>query len=449
MNKLFLILILLLFFSCNDSTKNKKKAEIFLAQENYDKALDEINKAIQLNKDNASFYVIRAIIYDYLEEYESEVSDLTTIISLEKNIDNNRFNAYSQRAYVLTQLGHYEKALTDIDFYIDNNVSGNSLSDAYINKASILCKLNDFINAKNYYQLSIDENTQRNKELYLQAYIGLANLETDPNTALKILENKLLENDSSSILLFTKSSINYDLGKINEAYKGLIKVYKINPKDPNVNYVLGQIHYTTFNNYDSAEMYFNNAISYSLNNESFDVIYNKLGNLMNIKGKHHEALKFFELAEEHNTNSDVTLYNYSMTLYDLGENDQALLKINKAINLNSTNFEYYNSKGSILAELGRFNESESSYLKSVEINPTDGGGFYNLGYLYGEQSNHKEAIKYYTKAIALNYDLEATLVNRAIEKANLNQINSACKDLKKAYKLGRKDILPIINKMCK
>ncbi len=138
-----------------------------------------------------------------------------------------------------------------------------------------------------------------------------------------------------------------------------------------------------------------------------------------------------------------------MLLSDLNKNTEALEIINKAILINRSDAEYFNTKGGILMALSLFKEAETEFKKAILLNPNFGGAYYNLGYLYGEENNQEQSIKYYDKAVFLDFDLKATLVNRALQKIKTNRTSSACSDLEKAYSLGRTDIKPLIEKYCK
>lgn len=51
--------------------------------------------------------------------------------------------------------------------------------------------------------------------------------------------------------------------------------------------------------------------------------------------------------------------------------------------------------------------------------------------------------------LSANFDLEATLVNLALQEIKANKKASACAHLEEAYQLGRTDIKPLMNKYCK
>lgn len=304
-------------------------------------------------------------------------------------------------------------------------------------------------NSYKFYELAIEENHGQNVELESQALIGLANLSKSPQEALEYLNKVILVDDKNAMAYGSRGEIYYNLEKTSEAYSDLKKSLSLNPNDATVNFNIGQLHMYYFNNTDSALFYYGKAINLSPQSPNNDVIYMTIAVVNHQNGKLNDALKYFKKAESFNSENDILLYNYAMLLSDLGNNKEAVEKISKAIDINPKDETYFNLKGSILIEMSLFDDAVKEFTKAININKKYGGAYYNLGYIYGEQNNHSLSIQYYSKAVELNFDLEATLVNMALQKIKINDILGACSDLNRAYQLGRTDILPLINRHCK
>lgn len=446
MKKVIFVAIALLV-SCGNPSQNRKNAERFFNEKKYQNALVEINRAIQLEPDSVGHYIVRMAIYDFMGQYKEEVTDLSKIIELNKKTNSKSINAYHQRAVAYIQLGLYNEALFDIDYFIENRDTAGSLAEAYINKASILYKLNDYEKSTRYYELALKENIT--KEIESQAFVGLANLEKSPQKALELLDKSILSDDKNSLAFGARGALYIESEKIREAYDDLYKAISLNPDDATTNFNMGQLFANYSDNMDSAIIYFENTLRLSPQSKNNDVVYMHLAVVKHRLGNSKNALPDFKKAENINPKNDLLLYNYAMVLSDLQRNSEALKKITKAIGYNSKDSEYYNLKGSILIDLSKHNEAETEFLTAIELNPNYGDAYYNLGYLNGEIGNHSKSINYYGKAVELGCDLEATLVNMAIQKIKIKKTSSACSDLIKAYALGRKDIKPLMNKYCK
>jgi tetratricopeptide (TPR) repeat protein len=448
--KAYFIFSIALLISCSNPNTNKAKAIKFFENNNYEQALVEINKAIETEPDSVSHYSLRVMIYDLTGRYKEELSDLNKIIDLNNRYnDSKSLNVHHQRAVIEIDLGLYKDALSDINYFIENKDTIGSLSEAYINKASILYKLDDYENSHKYYELALKENNGENNSIESMALIGLANLSTSMQEALSYLDKVISLDDKNAMAYGSRGAIYIELGKIKEAYSDCKKAISLNPDDATVNFNFGQLHANYLNNSDSAIYYFEKAINLSPQSPNNDEVYMNMAVLKHNKGKLDEALHDFKKAESFNANNDILLYNFAMLLSDLGKNKEALDKISKAIDINSKDETYFNLKGSILIDMSLFNDASKEFFKAIEINQNYGGAYYNLGYLYGKLNNCALSIRYYNKAVQLNFDLEATLVNLALQKIKNNEISSACADLERAYRLGRTDIEPLINEYCK
>lgn len=441
--------VLSMLVSCVNPKDKREEANRLWEAGKFDEALIAINKAIELEPDSVSNYAIRIFIYDATGKYEEEIADLTRIIELNKN--SRSLNAHHQRAVARIQLGQYDKALSDIDYFIENigtDTIGN-LAEAYLNKASILYKLSEFPKAKEFYELTIEENDGKEKAIESQALVGLANLSKSPKEALKILNKAIDVDENNSMAYGARGSLFMDVFEnITEASKDLKTAIRLNPHDAVLAFNMGQLFANYTDQLDSAVLYYEMAIGLSPQSPNNGDIYMNLAVISHRTGNLNKALAEFKKSESFTPESDLMLYNYAMVLSDLGNNNEALSKISKAIDINSDDAEYFNLKGSILLDLSSFNEAETAFKKAISINPKYGGAYYNLGYLFGELNDPQQSIKYYDKAINLSFDLEATLVNRALQKIKINRTSEACADLKKAYNLGRTDIKPLIDKRC-
>jgi len=231
-------------------------------------------------------------------------------------------------------------------------------------------------------------------------------------------------------------------------YDDLNTAIKLNPNDAIINYNMGQLFAVYTDRLDSAILYFEKALELSPQSPNNGEIYMNLAAVRHRTGNLEKALAEFEKAEVFLPENDLLLYNYAMSLSDVGSNKDALLKISKAIDINPNDAEYFNLKGTIFLELSSFIEAKAEFKNAVRLNPKYGGAYYNLGYLFGELNDHTQSIKYYDHAVNLNFELESTLVNRALQKMKINRTTDACEDLKRVYKLGRTDIKPLMERNC-
>jgi len=448
MKILIALILAFIILSCSDPSQYQREAKRLFNENKYESALIEINKVIDLEPDSVVNYVFRAMVYGLMGSYKESISDLDKIIKLKPKEDSLQIYAYQQRAFAKIKIGLYKEALMDIDYSIKKIGIGSNLISSYMYKAGILYKLNDFKNSEKFYKLVLKENNGKVNSVESDALIGLANLTKSPQDALNLLNKAILIDEKNASAYISRAAIFIDIKQINEAYKDSKRAISLKSKEPILYSNLGQIFMNYYENLDSAKFYFEKAIFISPQSPDNDNLYMNLGVIKHRAGNLHESLSDFEKSEIINPKNDLLLYNMSMLLSDMNNNKASLEKINSAISINHNDPDYFNYKGTILMSLSSFDDAEKEFMNAIKVNPNFGGAFYNLGYLYGEQNKQEQSIKYYNKAVLLNFNLETTLVNLALEKIKLKDLSSACSDLKRAYKLGRTDILPLINKYC-
>lgn len=90
------------------------RSMLYYLKGNYEKALEEINKAISLNPNNHKYYKIKGDILYKLKRYEEAVKEYDKAISLNPN--NPKY--HNNKADLLNRLGHYEEALNEVNIAI-------------------------------------------------------------------------------------------------------------------------------------------------------------------------------------------------------------------------------------------------------------------------------------------------------------------------------------------
>ena len=148
----------------DESEKNQNKQIIFLS------AINDFTKAIQCNSCYGDAYYNRGSVYINLNEYDKAIDDFTNAIKYEKK--DSQFSAsYFNRAFCREKKGEHNLAIVDYTKAIDKDEKNK---DAYNNRGVIYAKMKNYDKAlKDFTQaLKIDakyENAQHNIEI-LQNY---------------------------------------------------------------------------------------------------------------------------------------------------------------------------------------------------------------------------------------------------------------------------------------
>jgi tetratricopeptide (TPR) repeat protein len=123
-----------------------------------------------------------------------------------------------------------------------------------------------------------------------------------------------------------------------------------------------------------------------------------------------------------------TLYYYR------GNYEIAVNEINKALEIEKT-AEYFNLKGLLLAELGKFDESKKTYKEALKIEPNLAEIHNNLGLLYLKIKKLDDAVVSFHEAVKKNVNYALAYVNLGKALIELEQFDDAIKAYEKALEI--------------
>lgn len=123
-----------------------------------------------------------------------------------------------------------------------------------------------------------------------------------------------------------------------------------------------------------------------------------------------------------------TLYYYR------GNYEVALTEINKALEIERT-AEYLNLRGLLLAELGRFDESKSTYAEALKLEPHLAEIHNNLGLLYLKMKKMDDAVVSFQEAVKKNANYALAYVNLGKALIDSERYDEALKSFERALKI--------------
>ena len=117
----------------NDCYAYISRGDLYRKLEQYEQAIKDLNKALELNPTSLSClaYAVRGRIYRDLEQYELAFNDYDKAISL----DAAYFLTYNDRGLAYTDLGQYDMAIQDFTKAI--NLDSCRRPDAYFNRGNV------------------------------------------------------------------------------------------------------------------------------------------------------------------------------------------------------------------------------------------------------------------------------------------------------------------------
>lgn len=124
----------------------------------------------------------------------------------------------------------------------------------------------------------------------------------------------------------------------------------------------------------------------------------------------------------------------------VNQNNQnaSVTNANAASNSSRSAFDYF-TEANKLFERRRYDRAIAAYTKAIEINPTDFSFYNNRGIVYHTRKKYAEAIADFSKAVELNPNSSFTYSNRGVAYEDSGNIEQAISDYRKAVELDPND----------
>ena len=128
-------------------------SSIFISKRDFEKVIDICNEALKVEPNLVEFYIILIRGYAYIElnEYEQAIKDFNKVIELNPNYAED----YYGRGYAYAELNEYERAIEDYDRTIALNPK---FAEAYYNRGLAYAELNEYKRAIEDYGKAIALN---------------------------------------------------------------------------------------------------------------------------------------------------------------------------------------------------------------------------------------------------------------------------------------------------
>ncbi len=144
-----------------------------------------------------------------------------------------------------------------------------------------------------------------------------------------------------------------------------------------------------------------------------------------------ELLNVVKTATERIAQSPNSAFYYGArgeAYYGLGELGKALVDLNKAIQLDGSNWEFYYDKGIVLYDMERPKAAIDEYSKAIALDDQKSEAYSGRAASYYRIGKYAKAINDYTRSIDLNKLNPATYYNRALCYSCLKDYSSAVYD---------------------
>tara|TARA_B110000211_G_C14073987_1_gene551187 strand:- start:38 stop:3004 length:2967 start_codon:yes stop_codon:yes gene_type:complete len=374
----------------------------------YPKAIVNFEKALEISLKNdnlnasADLYDYLGSTYELMEDFEKALESFTKAIE----IDPNNLKFIFHRAYLYSDYDYNNEALVDYlkhltlpdgnTYLVNNNIA--VIYESYVK---------DYNKAIEYYSnaLEIDPGDPNGLAYNNKAMAYLDNLNKS-DLALEVM-NKAIEVDSSSYENFKSRAVIFDhLGDFDNSLNDRNKAIELLSSQSNYdNEQLAEIYEDRADTYYETDS-FENAIADWTKTFEIDTTYLAYANY-NIGKIHLIGIRDFENAILYLSKSldlkywqpKYVLYQRSIAYANLEKYDLALKDVNKAIELDPENSDYYYNRLNIYLLKNDLENSILEANKTIDMNRKDPQGFYALAYIMNLNKNYYRSLNYVSIAI--------------------------------------------------
>ncbi len=124
---------------------------------------------------------------------------------------------------------------------------------------------------------------------------------------------------------------------------------------------------------------------------------------------------------------------------DIGDQETAMLALERAVQINPTLSESRANLGNIYLKRGRVDEAIAQYRTAIDMNPTDPRTYNNIGNAYMELDRLDLAVMSYRESLSLDPNFVDAYRNMALVYVKEKKYNLALAQLKKAIELTPRD----------
>ena len=359
---------------------------------NYEDALKDFNRAIEINPDDKRAIAHRGITYRLMKRNEDALQDLNRAIE----IDSDYKLAIAQRGITYGEMKRYEDALKDFDCAIE-------------------------IDSNDEWAIALRGYTYHLMKRYEDALKDFDRaIEIDPNDAWAIAQQ----------------GITYrEMKRYENALKDFDRAIELNPE---YDWVLTQRAYTyrLMERYDAALEDFNRAIEL---NPEYDWVLTQRAYTYRLIERYDAALKDFDRAIKIDSNDKLAIALRGDTYREMKRYEDALKDFDRAIEIDPDYEFAIAQRGITYHSIKRYDAALKDFNRAIELNPEYGWVLAQRAYTYHLMERYEDALKDFDRAIEIDPDYEFAIAQRGYTYHLIKRYDAALKDFNRVIELNPED----------
>ena len=368
--------MLKLFENPKDAKEFYAKAFAYYELRNYDMAIVNFDKALELDPQQASGYLGRGLVFSLKKDYDRAIADLDRAIQLKPMTD-----AYFLRGEAFLAKGEYDRAIADYDKVLELDPQRVGV---YLQRAGAHYQKGDYDRVVS----DVDKIIQQNPTATAYSLRALTySTKGDYNQAIADYSKAIQLDPKEKDVLFFRGDAHYRVGDYERAITDFDSAIELNPNDSN-SYKSRGMAYSHKGNHDRAIADFDRAIQLSPQDAE---AYMSRGIAYARKNDIDRAFLDFDKAVQLSPANDVAYYNRGRAYFFKSDHQRAIADFDKAIQLNPNHRNAYHDRGFTYASKGDYPRAIADYSEAIRLKP-DSRAYQNRAAAY-ERSGNKEKAK--------------------------------------------------------
>lgn len=394
-----------------NATSLLKQGLAYLAKNDYDGAITDLNQAIRLNANNATAFAARGEAYRGKGDTERAIQDFTQAIQL----DPGQSYAYEKRGGAYLQKGLYETAIRDFDDAIRLNPQNAA---AYKYRATAYLELKNYQRAVQDFSaaIAIDPNYA---EAYADRALAYQNLFDEEDAALDDFNTAVRLDPTDALTYKNRAFLHWKRREVDQASIDFMVALSLRPGD---NSLRQQIHAARAQlgnpriNPDPVHKLSRRARSSQdfqacekssgeqalaactraidsgkLSGTDLAALYTNRGVHRRNGGDFDGALSDYDEALKLDANFATALNNRSDVDGKKGDYDKAIEDAERAIRIYPNYRNALINRGIALAKMGKLNDAIVNFNQAIGIDPTSPRAFMNRGQAWLDMGQRERA----------------------------------------------------------
>ncbi|MDJ0703403.1 MAG: tetratricopeptide repeat protein, partial [Leptolyngbyaceae cyanobacterium MO_188.B28] len=403
-----------------------RRGELYSLKPDYKKALEDLNRAIELDPDYQWAITGRGITYQSMERYDEALADLNRAIELDPDYQW----AITGRGVTYRLMKRYDEALADFNRVIELDpedqwaITGRGVTYRLMERYDeALADYNRAIELDPKYDWAIANRgvTYRLMKRYDEALADY---------------NRAIELDPEDKLAIKSRGVTYRLMKrYDEALADFNRAIELDPEDKSAIKSRGETHHL-MKRYDEALADFNRAIE--LDPEDQWAIANR-GLTYRLMERYDEALADYNRAIELDPKYDWAIANRGITYRLMERYEEGLVDFNRAIELDPEDQWAIANRGVTYRLMERYEESLTDYNRAIELDPEDQWAITGRGETHRLMERYEKALVDLNRAIELDPEDQWAIKSRGITYCSMERYEESLTDLNRAIELDPED----------